>query len=526
MNRNDHHSHKRYAQPRKSSDFRSSLLILCGILFLVQAPLRCQVPPRSTQSYLIADYASKDTAFLNEKCRQAGLDLGLPVVANRIPTSSELVAPKPSEHLLKQGALRLQLPMDEKQDEFAVYRSELFDQPSSLNVLQIDNELITYRTVEASGNIHLLYHCTRGAFGTKRAAHAKDAVIYKLWDTPERTLLPDAELQGQMAQAEAKRLAETEVPLLIFNDLKSYAYNEQGDSAIARFLDTMHKYNPEKLLQGDLLTPASWHYLSRINESQYWNETMRIKMAETLTEKQDFYAKHQMAWMIGNFQIRTAGEYRKATTLEELEWFLSKAAAFDAGFGLEFSPEAMRRHGLTDTMLNAVNAWESSRLSGAFSETQKEDLKDPFGNWHLEKEADTLCRLYPQYISRQYFCSFEYDRWDWDNPYTTCFALRITVEGKGSISHPTLITPNGTVHFPCTLNAGQMLVYDYDGTAFITDMNYNKIADLVPEGVFTLDEGSSEVSFNCIVKPEKKKTPVVTVRYFTRGESIPIPSHK
>ena len=48
---------------------------------------------RSTKSYLIADYADNDTAFLKAKCRQAGLDLGLIVVANRIPTSSKLVSP-------------------------------------------------------------------------------------------------------------------------------------------------------------------------------------------------------------------------------------------------------------------------------------------------------------------------------------------------------------------------------------------------------------------------------------------------
>ena len=492
-------------------------LLLYGIITFAQDTLCPLDITRSTKSYLIADYNPKDTAFLKEKCRQAGLDLGLTVTANRIPTDSKLVGPKPSKHLLKQGILQLQLPMNETQNEFAVYHSELFDQPATINVLQIEDELITYRTTEKSGDIHLLYHCVRGAFGTKAKAHSKNAKVYKLWDTPERTLLPDLELQDQMVQAEAKKCAKTDYPLLIFNDLKSYGYNEQGDTAIGHFLDTMHKYDPDKLLQADLLTPTSWHYLSRVNENQLWNESMRTKIVETLTEKQDFYRKNLMPWMIGNFQILLSDKNRKATTLEELEWFLSKAAAFDAGFGLDFSAETMRKHGLTDAMLNTIKDWETLRLANAFTEEQKKAFKDPYGNWHLEKADDSTYLLYPQHISRRYFCNFKEDTWQWNSPYTSPLAFYITVEGKGSINDLYLETPNDTLRFPCTLKAGQCLIYNFDGTAFITDLNYNKIKEMETNGVALLNEGNSEISFTCNVKTEEKKTPHVTVRFITRG---------
>lgn len=490
------------------------MLLLCGMVSFAQESLPS--PLRNTKSYLIADYAEKDTAFLKEKCRQAGLDLGLSVLANRIPTDSKLVGPKPSKHLLKQGILHLQLPMDEKQTEFAVYHSELFDRPVTINVLQIGDELITYRTMETTGNIHLLYHCVRGAFGTKATAHPKNAIVYKLWDTPERTLLPDLELQDQMAQKEAKQLSASDFDLLIFNDLKSYAYNEQGDVAIGHFLDTMRKYNPDKLLQADLLTPASWPYLSRINENEVWNETMRTKIVETLSEKQIFYNSHLIPWMIGNFQIHLSDKNRKATTIEELEWFLSKAAAFDAGFGLDFSAEAMRKHGLMEQFLNAISIWEQLRLNGAFSEAQKEQFKDPYGNWHIEKNDSTYL-LYTQHISRRYFCDFKNDNWEWYSPNVSRFALQIVVEGKGCISELEFHTPNGILYLPCTLKAGQCLFLDFDGMARITDLNYNTLEEVIPQGIPFLSEGHSEVSFRCEVKPEKKKSPNVTVRFVTRG---------
>jgi len=491
-------------------------IVLCiwySAALFAQAPL----VTRSTKSYLIFDGNPKDTAFLKEKSHQAGLDLGLSVLANRIPTDSPLVSPLPSEHLLRQGLLHLQLPLDDNQTEFAVYHSELFDQPAHINVLQIDDELVVYRSTEKTGDIHLFYGCIRGAFGTKRTAHDKNAIVYKLWDTPERTLLPDFELQNRMALSEAKKLAKTDYPLLIFNDLKSYAYNDQGDTAIGHFLDTMHKYNPDKLLQADLLTPASWPYLSRVNENQLWNTSMRTKIVETLTEKQAYYRNHQIPWMIGNFQIHLADKKRKATTMEELEWFLSKAAAFDAGFGLDFSAEAMRKHGLTDEMLNTIKLWESLRLAEVFSEEQKEQFKDPYENWHIEKAEDSAYFLYTQHISRQFFCHFKDDTWQWNSPYNSRFALCIAVEGQGSISELIFRTPNGILYFPCTIKSGQYLVYDFDGTAYITDLNFNKLEEVFPQGVSFLEEGSSEVSFTCEVKAEKEKNPDVTVRYITRN---------
>ena len=490
-------------------------LLLCGVLSFAQDPF----VSRSTKSYLIAEYNPKDTSFLQEKCRQAGLDLGISVLANRIPTNSRLVSPKPSPHLLKQGTLQLQSGIDDNQIEIAVYLSPLFDQPQNINVIQIDDELIVYRTTEASSFFHLLHHCKRGAFGTKATSHAKNAVVYKLWDTPERALLPDLEVQNQMAQAEAKRWAKTNSPLLIFNDLKSYALNELGDEAIGLFLDTMHKYNPGKLLQADLLTPSSKQYLSRVNENQYWNESMRTKIIETLTEKQVFYHDNQMPWMIGNFNIHLADKNRKATSMEELEWFLSKAAAFDAGFGLDFSAEAMRKHGLTNIMLNTIKIWETLRLSQAFSDDIKETLKDPYCDWHIKRDKDSTFLLYPQHNSRRYYCSLYNDQWEWNSPYTSRFALCITVEGKGSISNPVIRTFNGILEFPCTIKAGQYLIYDFEGNACITDFNYNIIANVYALGESFLDEGISEVSFSCEVKMEERKKPEVNVRYYTHGHA-------
>ena len=73
--------------------------------------------------------------------------------------------------------------------------------------------------------------------------------------------------------------------------------------------------------------------------------------------------------------------------------------------------------------------------------------------------------------------------------------------------------------FPCTIKAGQYLIYDFEGTACITDLNYNKLGDVTAEGVSVLDEGVSEVTFTCKVKTEERKKPDVAIRYYTHGKA-------
>ena len=87
--------------------------------------------------------------------------------------------------------------------------------------------------------------------------------------------------------------------------------------------------------------------------------------------------------------------------------------------------------------------------------------------------------LYNQHISRRYFCNLSDDHWDWYTPHARLCALQIAVEGKGSISELEFRTENDTLHFPCTLMAGQYLMYDFDGSACITDVNFNKIKEIL-----------------------------------------------
>ncbi|MBQ0129582.1 MAG: hypothetical protein KBT57_07055 [bacterium] len=73
------------------------------------------------------------------------------------------------------------------------------------------------------------------------------------------------------------------------------------------------------------------------------------------------------------------------------------------------------------------------------------------------------------------------------------------------------------MQFACTLKSGQYLLYDFSGKAFITDKNFNFIAPVEKQGIASLPQGDSSVSFSCeSVKGEDDELPEVSVRFMTR----------
>ena len=77
------------------------------------------------------------------------------------------------------------------------------------------------------------------------------------------------------------------------------------------------------------------------------------------------------------------------------------------------------------------------------------------------------------------------------------------------------MTEKGTVAFPCRVEAGQYLLYGFDGKATVTDKNYNVIETVSPEGASEVPAGDSHVAFSCDKEPDSD--PEVIVRFITRG---------
>lgn len=463
---------------------------------------------------------------LVDKAAAVGIGVGVHTLSNFTTTNDAYVTPVPSKHLLKQGALNLLSPLDKEQTEIRIKKSDLFAMPMTLNGLQIDDELISYGKVEEEGDVMVLKNCKRGAFGTTPADHDQNTPLYKLWDYPYKTFFPDLELQDAYADRLAEIMNKTGLCQISFDGLEGCSYTGHDDYAMARFVERMFRQVNHPLRNdASRLTHYLWHIHSYTNWGEPWGEAMRTGQVESRIKNQAFYHRNLFPRMLGWFLIRLADRKQECTSLEDLEWAMSEAAGFDAGYAMTIRSNTFRRHGQIDKLLEAIHNWDYLREKQAFTAEQRERLRDPKTEWHLEKKSETDFLLYPLNISKTYTCNLGEMQpgqpggadWAWETPYGGGYAIRLKVDGDGTIKNPKFTTPDGVIMFPCEISDRQYLLYTFDGKAVVTDKNYNVLEEVQPEGEARIPEGSSAVSFSCELVSED--APDVLIRHITRGEA-------
>ncbi|MDD2953224.1 MAG: hypothetical protein PHC95_08685, partial [Parabacteroides sp.] len=459
-----------------------------------------------------------------DKAKAEGIAIGVHTLSNFMTTNDAYVTPVPSEHLLKQGVLSLTADLSKDQTEITIKKSDLFAMPMSLNAMQIDKELVTYGTLEDKGETLLLKDCKRGAYGTTAAAHSQKTPLYKLWDYPYKTLFPDLTLQDKFADRLAEIMNKTGLCQISFDGLEGCSYTGQDEYANNRFVYRWYgQLNHNVLNDASRLSHNLWHIHTRMNWGEPWGEAMRTGQVENRIKNQAFFKRNLFPRMLGWFLIRLADRNFECSSLEDLEWALSESAGFDAGYAMTINSSTLRRHGQIDKLLEAIKNWDKLREAEAFTEEQKTRLRDPQTEWHLEKVGEEDYHLYPLHISKHYRCNLAEMQpgqpggadWSWESPYESTYAIRLKVDGDGTIKDPSFTTPKGVIKFPCEISDRQYLLYTFDGKAVVTDKNYNVISEVQPQGNAMLPAGSSAVAFSC--EQISEDAPEVIIRYITKG---------
>ncbi|MBR4147852.1 MAG: hypothetical protein IKU00_08200 [Bacteroidales bacterium] len=427
-----------------------------------------------------AKKGNRSVARMVQKAAEAGVRLGILVNEDAVSLNDAFFAPRFYKQLRKTGPVQLFSDITAEQRDLVIYHSEELDQPSTLNLLLIGKEMVSYGTMEPAGDMLFLHGCSRGLYGTKAEAHEKREEAYKLWDAPERYCAPDGVLLDSVRKCLAERIVASGSPFSM---------------------------------------PSGGYGQAMLNTSQ------RVQLVDRWTKEQALLDDGE-PMMLGWFPILVSDKRQSSTTLEDLEWLLSKAVAFDAGYGLVIDRIALKRHGQLDKMMALVKAWNRVCDENLLTPTQKEELGDPYTDWHLEPESDESYLLFPVRLSRGYRCIIAKagpieDTWLWKSEETNEAALRVEIKGQGEIRQPMLITAMDTLRFPCVVKAGQYLLCDFDGIARVTDADYRTLKEFAMDTALILPEGESTVIFKCEVKGDKK-LPEVSVRYLVREQPIRI----
>jgi hypothetical protein len=426
-----------------------------------------------------------------DKAHAAGLFLGMHTLTNFINTNDPYVSPVPDSRLSVTGSSMLVKAVDASQKEIEVGSPAYFanENGNSLHTVKIGTELIRYKSVTTSAPYRLL-DCQRGAFGTTPAQHQAGAQVGKLFDHPYNVFFPNLDMQREIAKNIADLMNETGVDHLDLDGHEGALASGQGDWAIELMAKDVYDQVKHEFLIGTSLSKTFyWHIGSYYNWGEPWYGGFKESMQQYRIDNQGLFDRNYMPHMLGWYLLA------ENTTMPEMEWMLARAAGYDAGFAMVARPEALRKNVLSANLLDAIREWEAARYAKAFSASQREALKNPKNEFHLEKIADGRWNLHTYAIS-PVFSREKFERQPGEPTYTTWnyeqtwreqplqFRMNIVGADGGSVKNVKIqIDRYKEMLLPFELKSGESLVSDGTEIIRLYDKNGKPKRTLKLDGV-------------------------------------------
>ncbi|MEG2301569.1 MAG: hypothetical protein RSC14_01690 [Niameybacter sp.] len=468
-----------------------------------------------------------------EQAQAKGIGVGVHTLTTFTTTNDAYVTPVPDQRLAKVQTTYLVEDLDEEADCIALADVTHFEEVDTLGAALVGNEIIQYEYVKENDGKFYLMDCTRGAFGTQSAPHKANERISKLWDYPYKVLFPNLELQEEYIDRLVALFNELGLKQISFDGLEGCLATGHEAYSICRMVAKYYEgCNHEVINDSSRLHHYLWHIHTRTNWGEPWGAKMREGQTELRTSNQPFYKRNLFPRMLGWFLIRLAERKFEATTPDEVEWMLSRAAGFDAGFSICMDYKVMKDHGYSARYMELTKQWERARARDAFTKEQKARLIEDQEEWHLEKVGEDKWILYPIHISKEYMCDPEQLQpgqpggadWNYTNKFhqqVLQFRLKaasLDRNSEGYIENPCFRINGKKYMFKCRVRAHQYLVYEGGKEATICDQNFKTLSTvkLSSSTEVTSECGPNPIIFNCDFGGEDR--PCAEVRFIVKGQ--------
>ncbi|MBI5834689.1 MAG: hypothetical protein HZB16_20510 [Armatimonadetes bacterium] len=256
--------------------------------------------------------------------------------------------------------------------------------------LQIGDEVVQVGRFEATDTpTWRLVDCRRGANGSAAAAHDAAAPVKGLLVSYGSCFTPDVDtpLFEETADALARLVNEARLARISFDALEMSDY--PGRWAMNRFMTRAYQgFDHQVACESSSGVPQyEWHISSYQNVGEGMHTLPRGYFEGYLANNCRVANDSFLPGALGAFTFRLDGPAQLASSPDEWEWLLSKAAGYDACFFFETAMEFFRGHGQTQRILDLVRAWEDARLAHAFSAEQRALLRDYDTSFRLSTDG-------------------------------------------------------------------------------------------------------------------------------------------
>jgi hypothetical protein len=253
------------------------------------------------------------------------------------------------------------------------------------------------------------------------------------------------------------------------------------------------------IIDASRTTHFFWHIYSRMNWGEPWYGGFRESQTEYRFKNQAYFKRNFMPGMLGWFKMTPE------TSLEDIEWLLARSAGYDAGYAFVANTVAFEKNGNTDDILEQIGKWEKLRIGGAFTEDQKENMRNSDKEFSLNENADgwTLTEVQTDVFKHEkkvrqpgepLYSNFEFE--NKGDKQTLGFILTaLDSDVKDIILE---INNYKKVALPISLKEGQILKYKAGDDAKIYNDQWQIIREIeINNQDFNIAEGSNSISIDC-----------------------------
>lgn len=438
-----------------------------------------------------------------DKARERGIDIGVHTLTMFTSTHDPYVSPEPSDSLCIAGSSALSKDINETDREIMIDSPEFFVYTGETHTVKVGKELIAFREVSKEKPYRLI-DCTRGQFGTKPAAHKAGEKIDKLVNNSYSGFFPNIDLQQKYAERLAEVCKETGISLMDFDGYYGGSPTGHGCLGASMFLKRWY----DNLDKGYISCGASpfhyyWHVFSFMNWGEPWYDNLRASQVNYRLENQRYFERNLMPGMLGWFKLEPT--YRP----EDIEWIQARSAAFDAGYLLRVD-EGIEQNSFKSRLFEAIREWQKVRNGHLLTAAQREKMRNPKNEFHLEKAGNDTWNLYEVTLQGKNVHKFRLvqageplaSKFVFNNPYESqavqFYATVLPGENKeGTITNlQILVEGNSPVEIPMALKAGSK-IYSDGKDVFICDKYWHAMAQYPLPASPKWNEGNNNVTVQC-----------------------------
>lgn len=438
-----------------------------------------------------------------DKARKRGVAIGVHTLTMFTSQHDAYITPVPSDSLCVAGSSALTQDVSETDREIFINDPAFFVYTGPTHTVKLGKELIAYKGISKEKPYKLI-DCTRGQFGTKPAAHKAGERIDKLVNDDYSGFFPDIKLQDKYADRLAEVCKETGISLMDFDGYAGGSPSGHGCFGAGRFVDRWHK-NLDKhyMTCGAGTFHYYWHIYTFMNWGEPWYDNLRESQVNYRMENQRYFERNLMPGMLGWFKLEST--YRP----DDIEWIQARSAAFDAGYLLRVD-ESIEQSGFKSRLFEAIREWQKVRNLHLLTATQRERMKNPKNEFHLEKVSDKEWNLYDVILRGDNVHQFRLvqagepllGKFVFDNPYgkqpVQFYANVLPGEdANGKLTHFRLtVEGNAPIEVPVELKAGNKL-YSDGKNVYVCDSFWNVLSQHPLSNAIEWGKGENKVMVQC-----------------------------